>query len=101
MKQDINIERLWKRLFGARDEATFRDFTDESFEEIVKFLEKITTSIEWEIDRASRKIIIWKPKEDLKGAMDFLLLLSMIQSRERRRQNEIRRSNSNNSKSKE
>lgn len=100
MEREVDINRLWKRLFGPQDDVDLSSLTDEEFENLVKFLENVKTRLEWQVDRASKRIIVWKPQEDIEAALQFLMLLGILKGWELKTV-ESRRANTDNSKNKE
>lgn len=76
-----DAQKLWKRLFGEEDKAELRDLSNLEFDRLVEILELVKTPIEYEIDRAGKSILLWKPKDNVGGWKEyayFLFLLSML-----------------------
>lgn len=83
MEREVDINRLWKRLFGEQDQVEFKKLTEKEFEKLIKFLEGVNThDLEWEADPVNKRIILWKPKEDTRKVINFLLLLSCLNIKE-------------------
>lgn len=71
-------KRFWTHLFGEEDRAELKELSDKEFDNLVKLLSKINTPIDWEADKATKKILLWKPKDPTimvreYGAIIFLL----------------------------
>ncbi len=76
-----DAKKLWHRLFGEEDKAQLKNLSKTEFKRLVIILENLEAKIEWEADKFSQIITIWKPKEDTSSWKDytyFLLLLSII-----------------------
>lgn len=99
------IKHLWSRLFDKEDKVEFKNLTDQEFEDIVKVLERIKSPFNYEINRAGKTILLWKPSNpDLffkeYGALLFLLAILKQRLLRERLKIGIGRKNKNRSKGK-
>lgn len=72
------VKQFWSHLFGEEDHAELSNLSDEEFDNLVKLLSRIKTPIDWEADKVTKKILLWKPKDPTimvreYGAIIFLL----------------------------
>jgi len=82
-KQDETIskkeaKRLWSHLFGEEDTAKLDNLTDKEFDTLVEFLDKIDSPIDWEADRSSKKVLLWKPKTTEIKYRDYMALILLF-----------------------
>ena len=80
-------KKLWSRLFGEEDHAELKDLSDDEFEKLTKILGRLKIGIDWEGNKATRTIYLWRPKTTgnpmadlvaLSEYADFLFLISML-----------------------